>query len=246
MRNKLVLKTLSLVLSVFSFSILSACSLGNLLHPKKDVRNDLSDVRAVQAQQAASIQELQSEVRRLVGRMEELDYALVGQAQEYQANINKMAERLPPPDGVPVDLLDGDMQTSERWVNTGGLGVREGLARLRQSDFVGARAIFVEYLEVNRQSEFSDNALFWIGVCLELSGSIDNAVVAYSEVYQHYPKGDRAVDSLYYLARAYLSSATPEAAVLTLQKLVDEHPKSAYAKLAKQRISELSKTKKKK
>lgn len=95
-------------------------------------------------------------------------------------------------------------------------------------------------MEQNPGTAFTDNAMFWQGIVSDKLNQLDRAVASFSDVFQKYPAEDMVPPALYYLAETLVRMDSKTHAVLTLQKLIDEHPKSEFAARGRERIGQLN------
>ena len=237
-RNSLMLVFALLVLG----SGVVGCSAGKVEQLEVQVRelkSNLTDLRTLQAQQSSDLNSIRAELRQFSGRMEEIQHVSVGKTQELEQTITQLKSRVPPPAGVPEDLLNQD---EERIASTPGAAAdlyRKSLQQIRTGDFDGALRGLTQFIQENPGTAFTDNALFWQGIAAEKQGQYDRAIVSYSEVFQKYPAEDMVPAALFSLAEAFDKLGSKSDAVLTLQKLVDEHPRSPYASKGRARLMEL-------
>ena len=213
--------------------------IGELEQSVSALRRDLGDIRSIQAQQNTKIEEIKTEMRGLTGKVEEVQHTSVGKTQELEQTISKLQSRVPPPAGVPEQLLNQD---DERIAPLNGAAAdmyRQALSAVRTGDFVVARTTLEQFIEQNPGTAFTDNALFWFGVVNERLNQLDKAVASFSEVFQKYPAEDMVPAALYFLAETLVRMNSKNDAILTLQKLIDEHPKSEFAAQGRARIAQL-------
>lgn len=230
MQNRLIrLSTLAVVTTAGV-----ACSGGSKI---ASLESALADLRGIQAQQTAKIDELQFELDKVKGSLDEVQFAVQGKTKELEQRLKRFGSRVPPPKGVPGDLLNEDQERISRNSGPAAEQFTKALELVRAGDFVTAQGLFQRFVEENPDTSFSDNALFWTGICLEKQGLYDRAVVSYSEVFQKYPAEDRVPAALFRLAGAFRKIESSEEAKLTYQKLVDEHPRSSYASKAKKELA---------
>ena len=211
------------------------------------LKKDMGDVRSLQAQHTEAISQIRTEMRALQGKIEEIQYSALGKTEELERTLRTIGTRVPPPEGVPEDLLNQDEDGIGR-IGGGPAAEQfsEALRALRIGDFKNCKSLFRTFVDANPGTAFTDNALFWIGICHDKLGEYDQSIVSYSEVFQQYPAEDRVAPSLFFLGEAFARMGSNEDAVITLQKLVDDHPRSTFAAKAKQRIRELSQKKRQK
>ena len=182
---------------------------------------------------------MRSEIRELSGKIEELEYLTRGKTAQIERTLQKFSTRVPPPIGVPEDLLNRD----EEWIRRkSGKDVEifsQGLRLLRTGGFEEANAEFKRFSQLYVDSSFADNALFWSGICYEKLGDYDRAIVSFSEVFQRYPAENRVTVSLYRMGEVFEKIGEKENARTAFQKLIDDYPKDPYAREAANRLKRL-------
>jgi len=226
-------------LGVLGLFLLSACGGKS----KSYVDDQVRDIRQSQARQTADMEQLKEELRSLKGEIEELHYAVTGKTKELESKLRQFGSRVPPPEGVPAELLNQDEERIQRNSGEAAELYRSGLESLRAGDFEGARVSFENFVVQYPGTAFSDNALFWLGVVYDKLGQYDRAIVAYNRVYEEYPAEDRVPAALYRLGGTFEKMDSIPEAILALQQLQDEYPASDYASLAKKEIRELKRRK---
>jgi len=232
---QLCLVTFSLLLLFLAIG----CSGGKIEKLETDTKRDVNDIRSLQAQLNASLSELRAELRELRGKVEELEYTSVGKTRELERTLRQFGSRVPPPEGVPADLLNRD---EERIVKNSGPAAelyRRGLTSVRAGDFQGAVQTMRQFVEQNPDTAFSDNALFWMGVSLEKMGRYGDAIASYNDVMVRYPAEDMVPASLFRLGESFAKMGSVKDAMLTFDKLMDEYPKNQFSSRAKKRKREL-------
>lgn len=226
---------------------LGACSdnrLQELEVAVRSMRTDISDLRGIQAQHMTSINDMKTDLRQVTGKMDEVQHETTGRTAQLESTLRQVSARVPPPAGVPDDLLAQDEEAISR--NSGGAAdqFKAGLQQIRQGDFQSAYRTFGEFETQNPNTAFSDNALFWSGIAAERMGQLDRAALALNDTYRKYPAEDRVPAALYYLAEVFLKTNSRDDAVLTLEKVRDDFPRNPYGLRAAGRLEELQPSKK--
>ncbi len=214
----------------------SGCGAG-IQQLRDDTNKSLADMRSVQAQHAASIEGLKEDVRRLTGQLEESRHIAIGKTQELEQKLSAFGSRVPPPEGIPTDILELDENLIAPLTGAAADQFRAALQETRAGDLGRALADFKAFSEQNPGTAFSDNALLWSGIISSKLGQNDQAIVYLSDVFQKYPAEDRVAPALYYLGDVFSKAGQNAEAEATFQKLVDEQPRSPYAQKARERIS---------
>ncbi|MCC6932589.1 MAG: tetratricopeptide repeat protein [Deltaproteobacteria bacterium] len=233
-----------LTLAFCVFAVGCGPSVRDLEKGQRETQGDIGDIRSLQAEQTAAIAQLQSDIRAINGRIDEIAYLAKGRTEQLEEKLSQVSSRVPPPPGVPEDLLNEDEEAIARISSGAAEQFKTGLRQLRTGDFEGAKSSFSSFKDKNPGTAFTDNALFWIGVSNDSLGQHDRAVVAYSEVFQKYPGEDRVAVALFRLGDSFLKLGSREDAALSYQMIVDDYPKSVYAKLAQEKLKTLKTGKK--
>ena len=204
---------------------------------------DIRDLREIQAQQKAAMEEIQTDVRKLTGKLDETQNVALGRTAELEKTLEHYESRVPPPQGVPEDLLSEDEAAISRIQGDDAQLFLRALRLLRKGVFEESRDLFNQFLEKTGDNAFTDNALFWVGIASEELGQTDRAISAFSDAFRRFPAEDRVPAALFYLGESFVKIGSVNDGILAWQKLVDEHPGSKYAAKAKIRIAELKRTK---
>lgn len=202
-------------------------------------KNEISDIRGLQAQQSSSINEIRAQIRSVSGNVEEIQHVSIGKTKELEASISQLKSRVPPPAGVPEDLLNQDDDKIAAIKGDSADLYRKALGEVRTGDFEGAKTDLSQFIEANPGTAFTDNAIFWLGIVYEKLGQTDRAIISYSEVFQKYPAEDMVPAALYHLSEAFLKLGSKGDAIITLQKLVDEHASSPLAEVGAEKLRQL-------
>ena len=88
-------------------------------------------------------------------------------------------------------------------------------------------------------SPLAGSALYWTARCYQLKGDQNQAVSKYYDVVTRYPKSDKAAAALYQQGLLFLQMGDTPDARLAFGKLIREHPGSAEAARARQKLSEI-------
>lgn len=115
----------------------------------------------------------------------------------------------------------------------------DAMKLLEEKNYRAAIVRLKDFLRKHPQSELADNAQYWIGECYYALKEFDQAILEFNEVRLNYPKGDKAPAALLKQAFAFAELGDRVSARLILQELVDQHPESAEAAKAKEKLERL-------
>ena len=110
---------------------------------------------------------------------------------------------------------------------------------LERKDYRAAISRFKEFIKKNPQSEYADNAQYWIGESHYALREFDQAILEFDAVRRKYPKGDKVPAALLKQGFAFAELGDKVDARLILQELMDRFPQSQEAVKAKQKLKSL-------
>lgn len=98
---------------------------------------------------------------------------------------------------------------------------------------------FRDFLSTYRDSELSDNALYYMGVAYQTLGQHEQAIQAFDQVINLYPKADKTPIAYYKKALIQQQLQKNPEAIDTFKKLLAAFPDAQEATLAKQELEKL-------
>jgi tol-pal system protein YbgF len=110
---------------------------------------------------------------------------------------------------------------------------------VERKDYRTAIPRFREFLKKYPNSDFADNAQYWLGECYYGLKEYDQAILEFDAVRRKYPKGDKVPAALLKQGFAFAELGDKVDARLILQELVDRYPQSEETGKAKQKLKTL-------
>lgn len=110
---------------------------------------------------------------------------------------------------------------------------------LQNKDYRGAIAQFRRFLRRNPNSNFADNAQYWIGESYYALKEFDQAILEFDVVRRQYPNGDKVPAALLKQGYAFAELGDRVDARLILQEVIDRYPQSQEAQKARSKVSSL-------
>jgi tol-pal system protein YbgF len=201
------------------------------------------------------IQALQREVRELRGQIEELQYQAKrreqGQRDLYQ-DLDRRLRTLEQEVGIAPDAADaasadedGDAAASDG--DRAGDGDSKAVEQtylaafdtLQQGKQKAAIDEFEAFVKAHPDSEYSDNAWYWLGEAHYVDRSYDKAATAFRRVLSDFPNSDKAPGALYKIAVVQDERGDYQRARKTLRDVIDTYPEDNAAELARKRLQAL-------
>ncbi len=109
----------------------------------------------------------------------------------------------------------------------------------RDGMYAKARTEFQAFLRSFPNTEYSDNAQFWIGECYFFEGNYEQAIIEYDKVRKIYPHGDRVAPAILKKGFSLIGLGDKENGKAILQQVIKDYPKTYQARLAREKLLEL-------
>jgi len=122
---------------------------------------------------------------------------------------------------------------------TGTALYNEGMTQVRAEHPEAGRALLEQYLAAEPNSSLAPNALYWIGESYFNEKNYPQAILSFKNVTRRFPKHHKAAAALLKIGMAYEQLGEKDNATLYLRALLQEHPKSEPAPIARKKLAEL-------
>lgn len=147
---------------------------------------------------------------------------------------------------VPTDTSQTDSTVESLFNDSGGTVEMDPLAiyktaytDLSRGNYPLAAQGFREFLTQFPESEFADNAQYWLGEVFYAQQDFPQAIENFQKVIKNYPTGDKVPAALLKTGYCYLKLGSDTTGKNYLRKVVQEFPNSEEASLARTRLSNL-------
>ncbi len=113
---------------------------------------------------------------------------------------------------------------------------KDAYETFEKGNLEGARRKFEAFLKQYPNTEFSDNAQFWIGETYYLKKDFEKAILEYEKAIVKYPGGDKIPTALFKQALSFLELGDKTSARNLLKRVVERFPHSDQAEMAKKKL----------
>jgi len=209
-------------------------------------------IRKSQADFGENLNNLRSDIQDLRGAVEEMKVSVTslktktesGDAKDIDIKIREISTRL----GYIETYLEIEKResvTEDRGETTAVSPPEkvdkeetysEAYNAFKNGEYAKARAEFQKFLKIFPNSEYSDNAQFWIGECYYFEGSYEKAILEYEKVIKNYPEGNKVPNSFLKQAFSFLKIGDQSSAKLLLQRVIKDYQGTTSAGIARQRL----------
>ncbi len=208
-------------------------------------KKDIASMRSKQADFGNRLEELQGELLRLNGMIDEINHRDETREEEtkkfregIEARITKLMEE--------VKLLQQSATAAKKAEETRkkvaerGIDLyQQALDLIKEKKFKDAKKTLQAYIEQHPRGDRVPNAYFWMGDCEYNMQRYEEAILDYQKVISKYPKSNKVPDALLKQGFAFAKLGDNESAKIVLNKLLKKYPKSPQAKWAKKQLARL-------
>lgn len=225
---------------------------------ESNIKESIRPVRKNQADISARLDEMQTQIQSLKGKIEEYQYLLDQQNRE-NISLKKISEsefekRLRflegffISEGVPSTVGkppkgkspgENKKKTARNKKPTSKELYSKAYKDFKNGDIKAARRGFRKYLKLFPNTVYSDNAQYWLGESFFMEKKYGEAILEFEEVIRKYPEGNKVPNALLKQGLAFYRLGDKTSARLLLQKVVKKYPGSHQAKIAKRELKKL-------
>jgi tol-pal system protein YbgF len=109
----------------------------------------------------------------------------------------------------------------------------------KEAKYEKSREAFEGFLKQYPDTDFSDNAQFWIGECYYFEKKYEKAIVEYEKVAKNFPEGNKVPYALLKQGLSFLKLGDKASAKLLLQQVIKDYPNTSQARIARARLLEI-------
>jgi len=109
----------------------------------------------------------------------------------------------------------------------------------REAKYDKSREAFENFLKQYPDTEFSDNAQFWIGECYYFEKKYEKAIVEYEKVTKNFPEGNKLPYALLKQGLSFLKLGDKASGKLLLQQVIKDFPNTSQARIARAKLLEI-------
>lgn len=228
----------------------TASPLQNLTTQQRLERLERAVNSAVLVEMARRQQELQLEVERLRSENEELAHSLEGmqtRLRNMYRELDQSLQRLEARGVAPATTGSASVSTTPSSTIAGNAvaqrkAYQRALKMLREKRYDQAVQAFQNFLKVYPQSEFADNAQYWIGEGYYVDKKYKLAVESFSSLIKNYPQSGKLADAYLKLGFTQYELKQYAEARKSLNIVLKDYAKSTGAvRLAKERLQLMDK-----
>jgi tol-pal system protein YbgF len=217
------------------------------------IRKDIAKLRETQA----SLQKSQAEMRADITEVRDGIQSVRGMTEGLRKDMAAIRERL---DNVTlkINYIENFLEIGKRENHSEGDKAGKAAPKnaikgktdkesayalayetFKEGKYEKARGEFQNFLKQYPDSEYSDNAQFWIGESFYFENKYEKAILEYEKVVKNYRKGGKVPYALLKQGLSFLNLGDKASARLILQQIIKEYPNTNQARIARAKLVEI-------
>jgi len=109
----------------------------------------------------------------------------------------------------------------------------------KEGKYEKARTEFQSFLRFYPNSEYSDNAQFWVGESYYFENKYEKAILEYEKVVKNYPNGNKVPYALLKQGLSFLNLGDKASARVILQQIIKKYPNTNQSRIARAKLVEI-------
>jgi TolA-binding protein len=237
MNTSLRLKGRIATVGIF-LGVVGCASSGNIRY----LKDEISSLRNVNFQQATDLESLQISIKKLQGRVEQLeqssDKVFGKEVPNIKSAIDTLQRRVPPPSIVPEAALEKSLTSSDALPVEFSGDFKEALQLIRAGDFAKAQTYLEGILEIERAQKYLPELLFWMGVAYDGQEDFRQSLLIYHRIISEHPKSPLVPAALLRQSILFERMRDTDAAKTVLKNLVNNYPHTPEAEEARIKLAQ--------
>lgn len=250
---------LAIVLSALLSTTLSAQEadpqmMGNLVLQVQELQDEVRTLRGMLEEQARELENLK---RRQRDQYLDLDQRISDTRNAQPVSVDSAGAYTPPPDvqtapaqDVP-DIRDpmvsqsqvtgiGEPTTQSQTVAGSPEGEKaaydQAFQALKELRYADAAEEFQSFLDAYPNSDYADNAQYWLGESYYVTRNYDIALTAFQDLLDNFPESPKAPDALLKIGYTHYELEQWDSARAALTQVQENYPDSTLSRLAENRL----------
>jgi tol-pal system protein YbgF len=216
----------------------------------------LAQTRKGNANTAADITDLRDNLQQLRGQVEALKKDVTSGTKkddEYKEKFNNILLKINFIENfLEIGKKDSLGEAGDKGKSTGSPAAKDTAKKqdketmystayqvFKDGNYDKARTEFHNFLVAYPDSEYSDNAQFWIGECYFFEKNYEKAILEYEKVAKNFPGGNKVPYALLKQGLSFLNLNDKTSAKLILQQVIKDYPNTNQARIARTKLQEI-------
>jgi tol-pal system protein YbgF len=225
----------------------------NIQKAVEKINEAIAALRKSQAEMGADVTEIRDEIQKLKGIADGLrkDVAVLKDYKELKEKVENISFKI---NFIENFLGIGKKESHSEGTDRGNRAATKNALKgkmdkeavyaaayetFKEGKYEKSRTDFQNFLKQYPNSEYSDNAQFWIGESYYFENKYEKAILEYEKVVKNYPQGNKVPYALLKQGLSFLMLADKSSARLILQQVIKDYPNTNQARIARSKLIEM-------
>ena len=213
---------------------------------REEIRKELDTLRKATADSQANMDSTRVDMRVLAGKVDDVALLAKKPADDMTLLREDLEKRFAALDSrlakLEKGMADEEKKRAEeksKAENTPEALYQKGLDAQRAGNPQQARELLSRFIETYPKHDLVANARYWVGETYYSEKNFEQAILEFQQLIKNYPGKEKVPAAMLKQAMAFKELGDKKSARYVYNKLLVEHPESAEAKLAKEKLREL-------
>ena len=117
---------------------------------------------------------------------------------------------------------------------------QESFELIRRGDYEAAEVSFTNYIKTFQDSDFIDDAKFWLAQSMYSQGEYNSALELFEEIQTEYPQSEKIMESILKAGFCHFELGNIDKSIQIFKKITAEYPNSSVARLAFEKLNAIN------
>jgi len=111
---------------------------------------------------------------------------------------------------------------------------------IRKGDYQEAEVAFTNYIKTFQDSNFIDDAKFWLAQSMYSQGAYNSALELFESIQKDYPQSEKIMESKLKAGFCHFELGNIDKSIQTFQQIITDYPNSSVARLASEKLDNIN------
>jgi len=111
---------------------------------------------------------------------------------------------------------------------------------IRKGEYQAAEVAFANYTKIYQDSDFIDDAKFWLAQSMYSQGAYNSALELFESIQKDYPQSEKIMESILKAGFCHFELGNIDKSIQTFQQIIADYPNSSVARLASEKLDNIN------
>ena len=113
---------------------------------------------------------------------------------------------------------------------------QESFELIRKGDYQAAEVAFTNYIKTYEDSDFIDDAKFWLAQSMYSQGAYNSALELFESIQKEYPQSEKIMESILKAGFCHFELGNMDKSIQIFKQIIADYPNSSVARLASEKL----------